>query len=67
MTEEASATASAPATAFCSFTAGFVGPCEPAVAIALTAAAPSMARTAPFVAKIHFVQVKRASAHEIAT
>jgi hypothetical protein len=65
--EQTAATASASATAFTTLTADVLAATETAVSIAFATAAPSMARTAPFVAHIHFVQVQWASAHEIAT
>ncbi|WP_353189864.1 hypothetical protein [Pandoraea pnomenusa] len=62
--EKTATAASAPAAALA--TTVFAA-AVPAVTIAFATAAPSMASTTPFVAEFHFVQIQRASAHEIAT
>ncbi|WP_246185382.1 hypothetical protein [Pandoraea morbifera] len=67
MAEQPAATASAPTAAFRALHAGVVAASEATVPVTLTPAAPSMPPAAAFVAKIHFVQVQRAPAHEIAT
>ncbi|WP_246182194.1 hypothetical protein [Pandoraea capi] len=67
VTEQATAAATTPAAAFAALTTTFVAAPETPLTIAFATAAPSMTPTASFVAKIHFVQVQRAPAHEIAT